>query len=251
MILKKKLPINSSIRNRVIINKKILNLKKFKRLFFLKKNNSGRNKLGRITVRCIGSGIKNSRRKVDFFRNFTTNENNFLFYDIDKKYSSFLALIKHYNGCINYILAPFEIDKIKNIKTSFNNISSNIGSSSPLGWIKGNTVIHNVESKPNSGGKYIRAAGTYGKVLFHYNNTVLIKLPTKKKIHLSKYCMATIGRVSNLSNFLLKRSKAGLNRILNIRPRVNGEAMNPIDHPNGGRTRNGKPPKNYWGKIIK
>jgi large subunit ribosomal protein L2 len=27
--------------------------------------------------------------------------------------------------------------------------------------------------------------------------------------------------------------------------------MNPIDHPNGGRTRGGKPRKNPWGKIIK
>lgn len=250
MILKKKKPLNSSLRHRIIINKKILNLKKFKRLFFLKKNNSGRDKFGRITVRCIGSGKKNLRRKIDFYRIFTTNENNFLAYDIDKKYSSFLALIKHNNGCVNYILAPLDINKKNNIKTSFLN-NNNIGDSAPLGWIKSNTIIHNIETKPFSGGKYIRSAGTYGRILFHYDNNVLVRLPTKKKIYLSKYCMATVGRLSNLSNFLLKKSKAGLNRIYNNRPRVNGEAMNPIDHPNGGRTRNGKPPKNYWGKIIK
>ena len=38
--------------------------------------------------------------------------------------------------------------------------------------------------------------------------------------------------------------KAGLKRYQGIRPRVSGEVMNAVDHPNGGRTKKGKPIKN-------
>jgi large subunit ribosomal protein L2 len=73
---------------------------------------------------------------------------------------------------------------------------------------------------------------------------VLIKLPSKKKLHFSNYCLATIGRSSNILHFIKVLGKAGLSRKYNIRPIVRGETMNPIDHPNGGRTRGGKPRKN-------
>jgi large subunit ribosomal protein L2 len=37
--------------------------------------------------------------------------------------------------------------------------------------------------------------------------------------------------------------KAGVNRWLGKRPKVRGYAMNPFDHPNGGKTRGGQQPK--------
>jgi ribosomal protein L2 len=52
-----------------------------------------------------------------------------------------------------------------------------------------------------------------------------------------------------------KRGKAGASRWEGIRPRVRGEAMNPVDHPHGGKTHSaggkGKPMKNLWGKLAK
>ena len=72
----------------------------------------------------------------------------------------------------------------------------------------------------------------------------MIKLPSKKIIYLSKYCLATIGRVGNLFHKFQNYGKAGFNRNMNKRPRVAGEAMNATDHPMGGRTRKGKPIKN-------
>ncbi len=44
--------------------------------------------------------------------------------------------------------------------------------------------------------------------------------------------------------------KAGISRLKGQRPSVKGEAMNPIDHPHGGRTRGGKLPKTLWGKSA-
>ena len=114
-----------------------------------------------------------------------------------------------------------------------------------------NSIIFNLEKTPGKGGKYIKSAGTYGILIHHTENEVLIKLPSKKKCYFSKYCIATLGRASNILHFLKNSGKAGINRYNNIRPTVRGETMNPIDHPMGGRTRGGKTTKNPWGKIVK
>ena len=45
--------------------------------------------------------------------------------------------------------------------------------------------------------------------------------------------------------------KAGQNRLLGRKPSVRGIAMNPVDHPHGGRTNGGIPPKTPWGKLTK
>lgn len=250
MLLKKCKPINSSLRFRFIVNKKLLNLKKFKKLCFKKKNNSGRNNFGHITVRHKGNGLFNLRRSVNFFRLNKTN-GTFISYDIDKKYTSFLGLIKYENGIINYTLAPNDAVINQLIKTTFITKKINIGFNSPIGWMKSGTLIFNLENKPNFGGQLIRAAGTYGRILNHYDENVSIKLPSKQIKYMSPYCIATIGRTSNIFHFLKILGKAGISRFFNIRPTVRGETMNPIDHPNGGRTRGGKPRRNPWGKIIK
>ena len=132
MLLKKCKPINPSLRFRSIIDKKSLNLLKFKRLCFKKKNNSGRNNFGHITVRHKGSGLFNLRRRVDFFR-LNTEDSFFISYDIDKKFSSFLGLIKYKSGLINYILAPNNLVEYSTLRTTFFTKKTDIGFTSPIG----------------------------------------------------------------------------------------------------------------------
>ena len=64
-------------------------------------------------------------------------------------------------------------------------------------------------------------------------------------------CMATIGEVGNSEHELLSHGKAGKSRWLGKRPKVRGEVMNPVDHPNGGRTKGGKHWATPWGKPTK
>lgn len=45
--------------------------------------------------------------------------------------------------------------------------------------------------------------------------------------------------------------KAGINRNFGIRPTVRGVAMNPVDHPHGGRTKTNSPELTPWNKIAK
>ena len=45
--------------------------------------------------------------------------------------------------------------------------------------------------------------------------------------------------------------KAGTNRNFGIRPSVRGVAINPIDHPHGGRTGESRPSVSPWGILTK
>lgn len=51
------------------------------------------------------------------------------------------------------------------------------------------------------------------------------------------------------NEFIIK--KAGINRLLGWRPIVRGRAMNPVDHPHGGRTNGGISPRTPWGSLTR
>lgn len=81
-----------------------------------------------------------------------------------------------------------------------------------------------------------------------------MKLASGKLKKLSKYCVCVFGFVSNKNYKLLKKKKAGVNRLLGIRPTVRGVAMNPVDHPHGGgegKTSGGRCSVSPWGKLTK
>lgn len=50
-----------------------------------------------------------------------------------------------------------------------------------------------------------------------------------------------MGRVSNIFHKKEIFGKAGYFRNLNVRSTVRGVAMNPVDHPHGGRTKSSSP----------
>jgi large subunit ribosomal protein L2 len=60
-----------------------------------------------------------------------------------------------------------------------------------------------------------------------------------------------LGSVSNEKQNLICLGKAGRNRNLGRRPIVRGIAMNPVDHPHGGRTNGGRPSVTPWGLPTK
>jgi len=70
-----------------------------------------------------------------------------------------------------------------------------------------------------------------------------------RKVHVD--CRATIGEVGNEEHSLRSIGKAGANRWRGIRPTVRGIAMNPVDHPHGGRTNGGGHPVSPWGTPTK
>ena len=251
MLLKKYRSRINTFRGKNLV--KLSEFTKFKRLFIRLKKTNGKNFSGRITMRYRGGGIFYMYRRVDNL--FTKYNVNYKLLGFDRSlYSTgLLSLVKSNNGITKYILSPANFSESNEVFTTFSFIDNNtsLGCSIPLGWIPNNTLIYNLESLPEKGSCLIKAAGVFGKVMSHSNNHVRVMLPSKKIKKFSKYCLASIGRVSNIFHKFQNYGKAGIKRNLNIRPRVCGENMNATDHPNGGRTRGGKPTKNYWGKIIK
>nr|AGE93606.1 ribosomal protein L2 [Capsaspora owczarzaki] len=70
-----------------------------------------------------------------------------------------------------------------------------------------------------------------------------------RTLRINSLALATIGQASNLNHKHEILGSAGASRHRGIRPHVKGEAMNVVDHPNGGRTRGGKQSRTPWGKI--
>ncbi len=78
-----------------------------------------------------------------------------------------------------------------------------------------------------------------------------IKLSSGRVFRVGSRCLCVLGRVSNIGHRLFFFFKAGDVRLLGFRPVVRGEAMNPVDHPHGGRTRGGRIPVTPWGRVTK
>ncbi|XP_038902173.1 60S ribosomal protein L2, mitochondrial [Benincasa hispida] len=140
-------------------------------------------------------------------------------------------------------------------------INSQIGSCMPLSAMRIGTIIHNIEINPGQGGKLVRSAGTFARILKlpePKSRYCLVKLPSREEKLIDARCRATIGQVSNPSHGTKKLRKAGQSRWLGRRPVVRGVAMNPVDHPHGGGEgkskssgSHGKGSRTPWGKPTK
>jgi len=222
-----------------------------KRLLLTLKSRAGRGKSGRITVRHKGGGVKKRYRITDFGQRKIDIPAKVLALEYDPYRTAFLMLLEYEDGEKRYRIAP---DKIKvgdtvicsertEIKTGNRMKVSNI----PVG-----TLIYNIELAPGEGGKMVRAAGGTAKVLANEGKYTNLEMPSGEVRRVFQKCFATIGMVSHPEWRYTNLRKAGTKRLMGIRPRVRGSAMNPVDHPHGGgEGRSGigmKHPKTPWGK---
>ncbi len=141
-------------------------------------------------------------------------------------------------------------------RDTYDTLFQQVGNCMPLSQIPIGTLIHNLEWHPGQGGKLVRAAGTFARLVQKVDTTYqsIVRLPSGVTKLLDSRCRATIGVVSNLANNTIRLTKAGQTRWLGQRPTVRGVAMNPIDHPHGGgegRTKGGRPSVSPWGKPTK
>lgn len=123
----------------------------------------------------------------------------------------------------------------------------------PLRYIKNFALISNVESKFLTGAKFARAAGTSCKLLGHnwLKASTLLTLPSGQKKSFNMECIALLGISFTKSLRKLHSGKAGFWRMQGHKSKVRGVAMNPVDHPHGGRTKSIKNPRTPWGLTAK
>lgn len=234
-----------------------MNTKKLSKLSSGFKKNSGRNINGLITVRHKVNKTSKKYLNIDFFRRTLNNISTCVSLTRDANRNSFVALIKYSNGAYSYVLAPHGVMNGYLLQTltkpQIFSSDYSIGSQVFLKNIESRSIFFNLELSPNEGGKYARSAGTYCILLSNDLDKGFskIRLPSSKHIVVSSDCMVTLGRVSNLFANKEIVGKAGRNVLWGKRPSVRGVAMNPVDHPHGGRTKTNSPELTPWGKIAK
>lgn len=213
---------------------------------------SGRNNLGRVTVRHRGGGHKRLWREIDFDQLGKAGVPavvSSLEYDPNR--SGRIALLQYADGEKRYVLAPQGL-KVGDQVVSAVRTKVKVGNRMQLKHIPLGYRVFNVELQPGSGGRMVRSAGTAATLVGFDGDYAILELPSSEMRKVRRECAATIGVVSNPDHNLVTIGKAGRIRWLGRRPQVLGTAMNPVDHPHGGgegHTSIGlKAPKTPWGK---
>lgn len=251
MVLRRYKPNTPGRRHRVDAKEKLAKKRPEKSLVKILAKHSGRNYMGRVTVRHQGGRQKRLFRQIDWRRDKKGIPAKVAAIEYDPNRTANIALLYYQDGEKRYILAPFGLKEGDTVVKA-EKADSKIGNSLTLRNISLKVPIHNLELSPGKGGQLIRGAGTAGIIQSKEEKTAMVKLPSGEVRKVSLDCYATIGQVSNIHQKNIKLGKAGRKRLMGIRPSVRGVAMHPSAHPHGGgegRSGIGMPsPKSPWGK---
>jgi len=245
-------PTTSSIRHAARIQKNLLLKKSVFKLKTLKKHSfaNGRCALhGNITAWHRGGGAKKLYKPIEFGNknsdtliistSYDPNRTAFISncFDLDqKKFVNKIHINQTYPGTLLQ-----SKEQLEDLKLGSRTLIKNI----PLG-----SHINNI-SIAKSDSKISRSAGTHAQVISIDSKSITLKLPSAKITTISPLSYTNIGACSNEKHILTSDGKAGTARHKNRRPIVRGIAMNPVDHPHGGRTNGGKPSVTPWGLPTK
>lgn len=237
---------------------------------------SGRNNMGRITVRHRGGGHKRRIRLVDFFR-LEQGAHEVIRIEYDPGRTAHIALIQSEDSkALSYVLACEGLRSGDVIQSFRRGIPQSIvdslggnpdpamlsartaqrGNCLPISMIPIGTIVHNIGISSKGPGKFCRAAGTYGRVFEKHaeKKRAVIRLQSGEYRYVALDACATIGMVSNPAHQHASLGKAGRARNMGIRPTVRGVAMNKTDHPHGGGRGKSKSKKisvSKWGIKAK
>ncbi len=218
-----------------------------KSLLETKKKTAGRNAQGKITVRHIGGGNRQKYRVIDFKRDKDNIPAKVASIEYDPNRSAYIALLNYADGEKRYILAPLGL-AVGDTVMSGDEVEIKVGNTLRLENIPVGSVIHNIEFKPNRGGKIARSAGNSAQFVAKEGNYATLRMPSGEMRKVLLSCRATIGQIGNLDHELVELGKAGRKRHMGVKPTVRGVVMNPVDHPHGGGE--GKSPVGHAGPLT-
>ena len=163
MMLQKVKPTTASQRQLIKLNNKSLNLSKkplLKSEVIGKKNSSGRNHSGKITVFHKGGGVKKKYRKINFDRKSSSTAIVCTIEHDPNRNAYISSVFDFINKSFYYILTPQNL-RIGDIIKSGLKATPSLGSSLPIASIPIGTPIYNVSPKTLSSGQISRSAGTF------------------------------------------------------------------------------------------
>ena len=213
--------------------------------------------LGVINIKRIKKFHKNMHKMVSYFNsNSTISVVDSYIYN-NKPYKLFLKTISAF-GTINilpglshvnignilyYVQNTFDVLNIKKffgIRTCLNSIPYGLN----VCYLSNNTL---------NKWTYIKSAGTSGTKLKSTKKIKLtkIKLPSGKNYYFNGNVECFVGNCTNFFLNKLVEGSWGFSLKNKKKIRVRGVAMNPVDHPNGGRAKSKQPERSPWGWIAK
>lgn len=169
-------------------------------------------------------------------------------FSIIKNIYNFILIIPHvklhYPGFKFYPLKLLQI---------LNNNKKFIGQYLPLIYIPINMSISYLFNIYNTKSTFIKSSGTQGirKRLDKFTKLVNILLPSKQIKIFPNYILAIFSELENLNTIKIVEGSWGFFSKQKKRIAVRGVAKNPVDHPNGGRTKSKQPELSPWGWIAK
>lgn len=223
----------------------------FKNLRKAPKNANGRSTVtGHITAWHRGGGNKKLYRVINVDNNakqavvvgisYDPNRSSFISTNFDlnqKEFYNIVATNQNFPGSL--VMSNSALPELKlGFRTQLKKI--------PIG-----TIVNNISHGNNGKSKYARSAGVSAQLIQLDETYAKIKLPSNRVVRVNADSFANIGIVSNQQHNLISLGKAGRSRHLNRRPITRGIAMNPVDHPHGGRTNGGRPSVTPWGLPTK
>lgn len=178
-----------------------------------------------------------------------------------RRYKTFVGLLKYSNGAmsalplfsgayINQVLKVWPHSKNPKIHY-FAGLET--GSTVMLKYLNITSCFFNVRDYHHLAAFFCRAGGTFC-IMVRFNaerGVCTVKLPSTKFINVHETSYVMLGRNSNILIRGIWLGKAGYNIRRGYRPAVRGVAMNPVDHPHGGRTKSNSPERTPWGKVAK
>lgn len=173
-----------------------------------------------------------------------------------KPYQSFFSIKSIYN---NYLVIPGIELLVPGLK--FYNFTKNItfkklnylGSQIFLEDLPYGLCVSFLANNLNTKWTYARSSGTFVTKLKAKKTVKLIfvELPSLITYLFFKKTKCFIGKNNNFLNNKFYEGKWGYSLHRFKKVSVRGVAMNPVDHPNGGRTKAKQPEKSPWGWIAK
>ena len=113
--------------------------------------------------------------------------------------------------------------------------------------------VSNLELIPGEGMKYARSEGSHALIVRRSitSLTAVVKLPSGVRKTFSIFSILILAPSALKWKKRTRNTSSGFWRSYGYKSQVRGVAMNPVDHPHGGRTKAIKYPRTPWGKTTK
>ena len=221
------------------------------------KRKNGKNMAGSVSIAHSKFNRKVELKKINYTLKFKS-----IYYIIN--YSNFTTKIKEFTLIKNIYNQVDVLPSLSvfypgfklypnNYLSSVSSIKNLIGQALPLFWIPINMPISFLFNKLNNKSTYIKSSGSIGikKRLNRKDKLISVLLPSGLIKIFSSNTLTFFSTTQNLEKNKIIEGGWGYFPSNKKKITVRGVAKNPVDHPNGGRTKSKQPELSPWGWIAK